>query len=105
MIKDGIIGKVVRCQLGYFRRGDWGERMPVPDPQAKPGADLDWKRFLGDAPQVPFSVSRFFQWRLYWDYAGGPATDLLVHTFTPVFRVLDLGYPERVFGGGGTFQY
>jgi len=54
---------------------------------------------------VPFSVSRFFQWRMYWDYAGGPATDLLVHTYTPVFSVLELEYPARVFGGGGTFQY
>ncbi|MCH5377074.1 MAG: hypothetical protein JJ992_24185, partial [Planctomycetes bacterium] len=51
------------------------------------------------------SVSRFFQWRLFWDYAGGPATDLLVHTFTPVFCLLQLGYPQRVYGGGGCFQY
>ncbi|MGM0486618.1 MAG: Gfo/Idh/MocA family protein [Planctomycetota bacterium] len=105
MIKDGIIGKPVHCQLGYFRRGDWGERMRIPDPNAKPGPDLNWERFLGDAPKVPYTVSRFFQWRLYWDYAGGPATDLLVHTFTPVFCVLDLDYPERVLGGGGGFQY
>ncbi len=105
MVKDGIIGKPVHCQLGYFRRGDWGERMHVPDPDAKPGPDLNWERFLGDAPKVPYSVSRFFQWRLYWDYAGGPATDLLVHTFTPVFCLLDLDYPERVLGGGGNFQY
>jgi len=105
MIKDGVIGKVVHAQLGYFRRGDWGERMDIPDHNAKPGPDLDWQRFLGDAPKVDFSVSRFFQWRLFWDYAGGPATDLLVHTFTPVFCLLDLDYPQRVFGGGGGFQY
>jgi predicted dehydrogenase len=42
---------------------------------------------------------------MFWDYAGGPATDLLVHTFTPVFCILELGYPDRVFGGGGTFEY
>ena len=105
MIKDGIIGRPVHCQLGYFRRGDWGERMVIPDAAAKPGPDLNWKRFLGDAPDVPFSASRFFQWRLYWDYAGGPATDLLVHIFTPVFCLLDLDYPARVLGGGGNFQY
>ena len=105
MIKDGIIGKPVHCQLGYFRRGDWGERMHIPDANAKPGPDLNWQRFLGDAPEVPYTVSRFFQWRLYWDYAGGPATDLLVHIFTPVFCLLDLDYPERVLGGGGNFQY
>ncbi len=42
---------------------------------------------------------------MYWDYAGGPSTDLLVHSFTPVFCMLDLGFPERVLGGGGMFQY
>jgi predicted dehydrogenase len=105
LIADGAVGKIVHVQAGFFRRGDWGERMHIPDPNAQPGPDLDWERFLGDAPKVPFSVSRFFQWRLYWDYAGGPSTDLLVHTFTPVFAVLQLDFPERVLGGGGTFQY
>jgi predicted dehydrogenase len=105
LIREGIIGKPVHVECSYFRRGDWGERMHIPDPHAKPGPDLNWERFLGDAPKVDFTVSRFFQWRLYWDYAGGPATDLLVHTFTPIFCVLELDYPQRVFGGGGTFQY
>ncbi len=105
LIKEGIIGKPVHVTCSYFRRGDWGERMPIPDANAKPGPDLLWERFLGDAPKVDFSVSRFFQWRMYWDYAGGPATDLLVHTFTPIFCILQLGYPQRVLGGGGTFEF
>ncbi len=105
LIEEGIVGKIVHVQAGYFRRGDWGERMPIPDGNATPGPDLDWQQFLGDAPKVDFSVSRFFQWRLYWDYAGGPATDLLVHVFTPVFCLLGLDFPERVMCGGGTFQY
>ena len=105
LIRNGIIGKPIHVECSFYRRGDWGERMPIPDPNAKPGTDLDWERFLGDAPSRPFDVSRFFQWRMYWDYAGGPATDLLVHTFTPIFCILELDFPERVFGGGGTFQY
>ncbi len=105
MIHDGIIGEPVHVECSYFRRGDWGERMKIDDNNAKPGPDLNWDRFLGDAPKVDFSVSRFFQWRMYWDYAGGPATDLLVHTFTPIFCILELDFPQRVFGGGGTFQY
>jgi predicted dehydrogenase len=105
LIRSGIIGKPVHVQCSYMRRGDWGERMYIPDPNAKPGPDLNWERFLGDAPKVDFSVSRFFQWRLFWDYAGGPSTDLLVHTYTPIYCVLELGCPYRVFGGGGTFQY
>lgn len=105
LIKDGVVGKIVHVQAGYFRRSDRGERMPIPDPNAQPGPDLNWEAFLGDAPKRPFDISRFFQWRLYWDYAGGPATDLLVHSFTPVFCMLDLGFPEQVVGGGGRFHY
>jgi len=105
LIKQGIIGKPVHAQAGYFRRGDWGERMRIHNAKAKPGPDLDWEAFLGDAPKVPFSVSRFFQWRLYWDYAGGPSTDLLVHTYTPIFCMLGVEWPERVVGMGGKWQY
>jgi len=105
LIREGVVGKIVHIQRGYFRRGDWGERMPIPDPNAKPGPDLDWEQFLGDAPKVPFTVSRFFQWRLYWDYSGGPATDLLVHVFTPLFCILDVDFPDRAMGAGGKFQY
>lgn len=105
LIGEGVIGKPVHAQAGYFRRGDWGERMPIPDPNATPGPALDWKRFLGDAPAVPYTVSRFFQWRLYWDYSGGPSTDLLVHTYTPIFCMLGVDYPERVTGMGGRWQY
>jgi predicted dehydrogenase len=105
LIADGVIGKPMHVTCSYFRRGDCGERMPIPDANAQPGPDLLWDRFLGDAPKVDFSASRFFQWRMYWDYAGGPATDLLVHTFTPIFCILQLDYPERFFGGGGTFEY
>jgi predicted dehydrogenase len=105
LIADGIVGQIMHVQAAFFRRGDWGERMDIPDANAQPGPDLDWEQFLGDAPKVDFSVSRFFQWRMYWDYAGGPATDLLVHTFTPVFCMLGLDFPQRVMGAGGTFEY
>ena len=106
ILKTGVIGKIVHAQAGYFRRGDWGEAgMAVPDPNVKPGPDLDWEAFLGDAPKVDFDVSRFFRWRLYWDYAGGPCTDVLVHTFTPLFVMIGADYPERVTGNGGRFEF
>jgi len=105
MIADGIIGKPVHVQCSFMRRGDWGERMRIPDANAKAGPDLLWERFLGDAPNVPYTVSRFFQLRLYMDNAGRPSTDLLVHAYTPVFCLLGLDFPYRVLGGGGTFQY
>jgi predicted dehydrogenase len=105
-IKQGVVGEIKQVQCGYFRRGDWGEAlMEIPDPNAKPGPDLDWEAFLGEAPKVPYDLWRFFRWRLYWDYCGGPATDFFTHVFTPVFRLLDLDFPTRVVAGGGRMQY
>ncbi|MBD3177016.1 MAG: hypothetical protein GF320_17720 [Armatimonadia bacterium] len=106
LIADGVIGKPLHAQVGYFRQGDWGERgMPIPDPNAKPGPDLDWEAFIGDAPMREFDVSRFFRWRMYLDYAGGPPTDLYPHVYTPLAIALDLGMPMRVSGMGGKLFY
>ncbi len=106
LIKEGAIGQPIHAECGYFRIGDWGERgMPIDDPKAKPGPDLDWEAFLADSPKRPFSASRFFRWRMYWDYAGGPSTDLFPHTLTPVVKMLGVTFPSLVAGTGGKFRY
>jgi predicted dehydrogenase len=106
LVKAGVIGQPIHAEAGFFRAGDWGERgMPIDDPNAKPGADLNWEAFLGDRPKRDFDVSRFFRWRMYEDYAGGPVTDLYPHTLTPVFSVLGVGMPSRVVASGGKYRY
>ncbi|HNY76659.1 MAG: Gfo/Idh/MocA family oxidoreductase [Sedimentisphaerales bacterium] len=106
LIEDGLIGKPIHAECGYFRVGDWGERgMPIDDPNARSGADLNWDAFLGDAPKKPFDVSRFFRWRMYEDYAGGPSTDLFPHSLTPVIHMLGVTMPSTVVATGGKFRY
>ena len=105
LIKDGIIGKIVHVQAGYFRRGDWGERMGIPDPNAKPGPDLDWEQFLGDAPQGATSASR--------GSSNGGSTGTTRAARPPICwstssrrsSACSSWIPERVLGGGGNFQY
>lgn len=105
LIQRGDIGRVQHLTAGYYRPGDWGERWPIPDRDAKPGPDLDWKAFLGDAPEVPFSVERFFSWRQFLDYSGGPATDLFPHVLTPFLNVLGLKFPSLALASGGIYKY
>ncbi|MGC9326496.1 MAG: Gfo/Idh/MocA family protein, partial [Candidatus Hinthialibacter sp.] len=106
LVQDGQIGQPIHAECGYFRVGDWGERgMKIDDPQAQPGPDLDWEAFLGDSPQKPYDVSRFFRWRMYEDYAGGPVTDLFPHSFTPVLHILGVTFPSKVVATGGKFRY
>ena len=105
-IAEGAIGQPVVAECGFFRVGDWGERgMPIDDPDARPGPDLNWEAFLGDSPPRDFDVSRFFRWRMYEDYAGGPVTDLFPHSLTPVVMMLSAGLPSIVVATGGKFRY
>jgi len=104
--EDGLIGQPLFGETGFFRIGDWGERgMPVDDPNAKPGEDLNWEAFLGDAPKREFSVDRFFRWRLFEDYAGGPVTDLYPHCLTQVVDILNVGFPDTVVATAGIHRY
>jgi predicted dehydrogenase len=106
LVQDGLIGQPIHAECGYFRTGDWGERgMPIDDPNAVPGPDLNWEAFLGDSPKRDFDVSRFFRWRMYEDYAGGPCTDLFPHSLTPVTSILGAGMPASAVASGGKFRY
>ncbi len=105
LVQQGAIGRLQHILAGFYRNGDWGERMPIPDPEAVPGPDLDWKGFLGDAPKVAFTVDRFFSWRKYLDYAGGPCTDLFPHVLTPFVSALGLNFPSLAVASGGIFKY
>lgn len=42
-------------------------------------AKLDWKKFLGSAPDQPFAPEKYIWWRFFWDFGGGILTDLLTH--------------------------
>ena len=79
--------------------------MPIDDPNAKPGKDLNWEAFLGEAPKRSFDVSRYFRWRMYEDYSGGPSTDLFPHCLTPVVYMLGVGMPSKVVAVGGKYRY
>jgi predicted dehydrogenase len=106
LVQDGLIGQPIHADCGYFRVGDWGERgMPIDDPNAKPGPDLNWEAFLGDSPKRDFDVSRFFRWRMYEDYAAGPCTDLFPHSLSPVVSVLGVTFPSLAVATGGMFRY
>lgn len=106
LVQEGLIGQPLFGETGFFRIGDWGERnMHIDDVNAKPGPDLDWEAFLGDAPKRPFNVDRYFRWRMFEDYAGGPVSDLYPHSMTQVIDILGVGFPSEVVALGGIHRY
>jgi predicted dehydrogenase len=49
------------------------------EPPKLDAAKIDWKRFLGSAPDQPFDALRCARWRWFWDFGGGHLTDLYSH--------------------------
>ncbi len=105
-INDGALGDVVMAHIDYSRnyKGDdfWAYAI---DNDAKPGVNLDWDAWLGPAPKVAWDPRRYFQWRKYWDYSGGIATDLFIHRITRILKSIDLKFPDTVVASGGLWHY
>ena len=108
IIQSGMIGQVVAVQGTYSSNSPRGKRR-VMDTAAGPEATgeehIDWKQWLGPAPQIPFNADRFFHFRKYWDYSGGIATDLHYHIVAPFHVAVANDFPTRVAGMGGLWVY
>ena len=104
-IQQGVLGNIVIAQIDYSRNyvGDFWTNPP--DPDVRPGENLDWNAFLGPAPKRPYDGDRFLSWRRYWDYSGGIATDLFIHRVTRIIKSLGLTFPERAAATGGKYEF
>ena len=105
-VKDGTIGKVVLAQIDYSRNSLQPDYLGTPaDADLKPGVNFDWNAWLGGAPRRPFDPDRYFNWRRYWDYSSGIASDLFIHRVTRIIKSLGLTFPQRGVATGGKFGW
>jgi predicted dehydrogenase len=75
LIQGGSLGRVTQVRTYWWQNYSKGNWVPKPiDTQA-----LDWKMWLGGAPEQEFSLEKFYRWRWFWNFGGGAMTDLFSH--------------------------
>jgi predicted dehydrogenase len=103
-LKSGKIGQIRTVKAWAFM--GWMKDIPrKPDlPQPPPGVNYDM--WLGPAQKRPFNENRFhFNFRWFWDYAGGLMTDWGVHLVDYVLLGMNAPLPDHVYASGGKYAY
>ncbi|MCC7157534.1 MAG: Gfo/Idh/MocA family oxidoreductase [Bryobacterales bacterium] len=101
MVQQGKIGKVrqVRCWAYLDWVTDCGNPPDGPAPEG-----VDYNMWLGPAPERPFNKNRFhFNFRWFWDYAGGLMTDWGVHLINIALWGMGPEWPRSVISSGGKY--
>lgn len=90
LIQAGSLGRVVQVRTYWWQNyhRNWPAK-PI-DAQA-----LDWKQWLGGAPDQPLSEEKFNYWRWYWNFGGGAMTDLFTHWIDVVHWAMKADQPRQ----------
>jgi predicted dehydrogenase len=99
-VQTGALGKIhlVRVWIAYTRERDNKLDHPA-DSEPPPG--LDWDMWLGPAPKRPFNRNRFlFNFRWFWDYAGGVLSDMGCHIMDLVHWAMSVQAPLTAMSAG-----
>jgi len=99
---SGELGQIRTAKAWAYMSWD----APMPEPDGKPPAGVDYDMWLGPAPDRAFNPNRFhFNFRWFWDYAGGLMTDWGVHLIDMVLYGMKAVAPRSVLSAGGPFAY
>lgn len=104
IIKKNVLGHISLIQTNTNRNDDNGAWQYTIHDQANPST-IDWKNFLGNAPEIPYNAEHFFRWRKWWEYGTGLTGDLLTHDYDRVNCLLNMGIPSAVVCSGGIYTH
>lgn len=100
-VHSGKLGNV-RLVKAWAYQG-WMKATPI-KPDTPIPAGVDYASWLGPAVKRPFNQNRFhFNFRWYWDYAGGLMTDWGVHMIDFAMLGMKAETPISIVASGGKF--
>jgi predicted dehydrogenase len=102
-VRSGKLGRIRVVKVWAYQ--GWMKPVPV-QPDSAPPAGVNYDMWLGPAPKRAFNPNRFhFNFRWFWDYAGGLMTDWGVHEIDIALYAMNATAPKSVMASGGKFAY
>jgi predicted dehydrogenase len=102
-VQSGKLGNIRLVKVWAYQ--GWMKPVTVQPDSALPEG-VDYKMWLGPAPTRPFNPNRFhFNFRWFWDYAGGLMTDWGVHEIDIALYAMKAVAPISVMASGGKLAY
>lgn len=102
-VHSGKLGRVSSTKAWMYRGGS--KPLPVVANSPVP-AGVNYDMWLGPAKKHPFNKNRFhYEFRWFWDYAGGLMTDWGVHLIDMVLMGMKAGTPKSVMATGGKYVF
>lgn len=102
-VKSGQLGNIRTVKVWCYQ--GWMKPAPIV-PDTLPPAGVDYAMWLGPANKRAFNASRYhFNFRWFWDYAGGLMTDWGVHLLDYGLLGMNSPVPKTISALGGRFAY
>jgi hypothetical protein len=102
------MGRISAIRMDHFRNSPAGKPQwsragkLTPEVNAR---NVDWRAFLGSAPEREFDARRFLNWRLYADYSGGSVHENMSQQICFWYKALNLQIPRAASMSGGQFLW
>ncbi|HQU58508.1 MAG TPA: Gfo/Idh/MocA family oxidoreductase [Saprospiraceae bacterium] len=102
-VQSGKLGNIRLVKVWAYQ--GWMKPVPVL-PDGPPPEGVDYDMWLGPAPKRPFNPNRFhFNFRWFWDYAGGLMTDWGGHEIDIALYAMKAHAPKSVMASGGKLAF
>jgi len=100
LTQGGSLGRVPQVRTYWWQNYHVFMATRPVDTQA-----LDWKQWLGGAPEQAFSEEKFYRWRWFWNFGGGAMTDLFSHWIDVVHWAMKSDQPSEALMLGDKYIF
>jgi len=98
LIQSGAIGRVTQVRTYWWQNYNFSWT-----PENIDTSKLDWKTWLGGAPDQPFDTEKYNRWRWFWSFGSGAMTDLFAHWIDVAHWAMNESEPSMAFMLGDKF--